>query len=116
MSSKNYAKIRFKNIRELVFLRDQIRKYPEQADWHVRQAILYALPPAYLRLYNWINQGVFGGEVNTNAVMKAWDWKPNMASTALNELWQFGLLSREEYTDEHGKGYKYKIAEHNESM
>lgn len=110
MSSKNYAKIRFKNIRELVFLRDQLRKYPNQADRLVKESIIVSLPPAYRNLYNWINQGIYGGEVNTATVMRAWDWKPNMASTALNELWQFGLLSREEYTDEHGRGYKYRIA------
>jgi hypothetical protein len=111
MNDKNYAKIRFKNIAELVFLRDQIRRYPEQTDWHVKQAILYALPPAYLKLYEWIRQGVFGGTVTTAAVMRAWDWKANYASTMLNELWQFGLLTRTEYTDEHGKGYKYTVGE-----
>lgn len=107
---------RFAHIHTLAELRRNVRQYPTLADTHIRNTIIESLPPAYRKLYDWINQGIYGGEVNTNIVMKAWDWKPNMASTALNELWQFGLLAREEYTDEHGKGYKYKIAEHNESM
>lgn len=106
---------RFAHIKRLVALRATLRRFPDETDQQLKGAIIESLPPAYRKLYDWINQGIYGGEINTNMVMRAWDWKPNMASTALNELWQFGLLTREEYTDEHGKGYKYKVAEHNES-
>lgn len=102
---------RFSHIHTLVELRRNIRQYPTLADTHIRNTIVESLPPAYRKLYDWISQGTFHGEVNTNMVMKAWDWKPNMASTALNELWQFGLLTRTEYTDANGKGFKYTVAE-----
>jgi hypothetical protein len=101
---------RFAYIHKLAQIRHDVAVFPDNTDTIIRNAIIRALPPAYHKLYDWISQGTFHGEVNTNMVMKAWDWKPNYASTMLNELWQFGLLSREEYTDEHGKGYKYKIA------
>lgn len=101
---------RFAHIHTLAELRRNVRQHPTLADTHIRHTIVESLPPAYRKLYDWINQGIYGGEVNTNMVMKVWDWKANMASTALNELWQFGLLERTEYVDTLGKGYKYKIA------
>jgi hypothetical protein len=100
---------RFAHIRALVELRANVLEYPNPAD-AVHDAIVDALPPAYRKLYNWISQEGYRGGVTTAVVMQEWDWKPNYASTMLNELWQFGLLSREGYFDEHGKGYKYKIA------
>lgn len=102
---------RFAHIHTLVELRRNVRQHPTLADTHIRNTIVESLPPAYRKLYDWINQGIYGGEVNTDMVIRAWDWKPNYASTMLNELWQFGLLSREEYTDKRGKGYRYKVAE-----
>lgn len=102
---------RFAHIHKLAQIRRDVAVFPEDTDTIIRNAIIRALPPAYHKLYDWINQGVYGGEVNTHMVMKAWDWKANMASTALNELWQFGLLERTEYVDTLGKGYKYKVAQ-----
>jgi hypothetical protein len=99
---------RFAHIWALVELRTNILDYPNPAD-AVHDAIVSALPPGYRKIYNWMAQGIYGGSVTTPMVMKAWDLKANHASTILNELWQFGLLTREAYTDELGKGYKYKV-------
>lgn len=110
---------RFAHIHTLVELRRDIAKYPESADAIIRVAIVNALPPKYNNLYQWI-RGLLRSRrlqwVTTADIMKAFYWEANMASTALKELHGFGLLSREEYTDGHGKGYKYKIAEDNESV
>ncbi len=100
---------RFAHIHKLAQIRRDVAVFPDNTDTIIRNAIIRALPPAYHKLYDWINQGVYGGEVNTNAVMKAWDWKPNMASTALLELHEFGLLDRVEKRDGHGKYFVYSI-------
>jgi len=102
---------RFARIHKLAQIRRDIAVFPDNTDIIIRNAIIRALPPAYHKLYDWINQSVYGGEVNTNMVMKAWGWKQNMASTTLNELWRFGLLSRAEHKDGHGKYYLYKAKE-----
>lgn len=100
---------RFAHIQKLVEIRGDVRAFPDNADRILHNAIVRALPKQYHQVYDWI--GACYSPVNSNMVMKAWDLRQNHASTILNELWQFGLLSREEYTDEHGKGYKYKVAE-----
>lgn len=102
---------RFWHVRELVHLREMLIKYPEQSDRLVKEAILYSLPPAYIKLYEWIRQGAFHGRVHSNAVCHAWGWKQNYASTALNELWQFGLLKRTECIDQSGKHFAYEVVE-----
>lgn len=101
---------RFKHVRELVFLREQVRKYPEQTDRLIRETILYTLPRSYVRLYEWIRQGVFQ-PVTSAVVARAWNINQNYASSMLNELWQFGLLERTERRDEDGKSYLYKAIE-----
>jgi predicted transcriptional regulator len=101
---------RFAHVQELVFLREQVRKFPEQTDRLIKESILYTLPRSYVRLYEWIRQGVFH-PVTSAAVAKAWDIKQNHASSMLNELWQFGLLERTERIDESGKRFVYKAAE-----
>jgi hypothetical protein len=101
---------RFAHIQALVALRTSVLEYPNPAD-AVHDAIVDALPPGYRKVYAWICQGVYGGKVTTPMVMKAWGWKSNMASTVLNELWQFGLLKRSEQVDEHGKRFVYEVAD-----
>ena len=100
---------RFAHIRQLVALRKQLQQSPVLADELMHTLIVESLPPAYLHLYRWIVE--CDHSITSNMVMLAWNWQANMASTALNELWQFGLLKREEYRDEHGKGYQYTIAD-----
>lgn len=100
---------RFAHIHKLVQIRRDIHAFPADADRILKNAIVRALPAGYHKVYDWI--GSLYAPVTTSAVCRAWELKPNHASTILNELWQFGLLKRTEYTDEHGKGYKYQIAD-----
>lgn len=100
---------RFAHIQKLVEIRGDIRAFPDNIDRILRNAIVRALPTQYHQVYDWavsIDRSVYSAET-----AQAWDLKQNHASTILNELWQFGLLTRTEYTDEHGKGYKYTVAE-----
>lgn len=99
---------RFAHIRNLVFLREKIALFPEKSDALLKIAIVASLPSQYRKIYDWI--GTCYHPVTSGAVMRAWELKPNHASTILNELWQFGLLTRAEYTDAHGKGFRYEIA------
>ena len=93
------------HIRELVHLREMLRKYPEQSDRLAKEAIVYSLPPTHVKLYEWIRQRVV--KVDTDTVCQAWNWKPNYASTLLNELWQFGLLTRSQ-DNESSKAFSYE--------
>lgn len=99
---------RFAHIQKLAEIRRDIQAFPDNADRILFVAIVRALPPGYYKIYDWI--GSCYAPVTTSMVCRAWALKPNHASTMLNELWQFGLLTREAYTDEHGKGFKYEIA------
>lgn len=99
---------RFAHIQKLVEIRRDIQAFPDNTDRILLIAIVRALPPSYHKIYDWI--GSLYAPVTSGAVMRAWELKPNHASTILNELWRFGLLKRTEYTDEHGKGFKYEIA------
>lgn len=99
---------RFAHIQRLVTLRKQVADDPTESDRIIRRTIVDSLPAGYHKVYDWI--GSLYAPVTSAMVMRAWELKPNHASMILNELWQFGLLTRTEYTDEHGKGYKYEIA------
>lgn len=100
---------RFAHIQKLVEIRGDVRAFPDNVDRILRNAIVRALPTQCHQVYDWV--GSCYAPVNSNMVMKAWNLQQNHASTILNELWQFGLLTRTEYTDEYGKGYKYTVAE-----
>jgi hypothetical protein len=100
---------RFAHIHKLVELRRDIQVWPDNADRILRNAIIQALPPGYHKVYDWI--GTCYAPVNTAMVMKAWDLKPNHASTILKELWEFGLLKRTETVDRSGRVFMYTQAE-----
>lgn len=98
---------RFAHIQKLVEIRRDVQVFPDNTDRILYNAIVRALPKQYHQIYDWI--GSCYGPVTSNMVMKAWGLQQNHASTLLNELWRFGLLTRTEYTDRNGKGYKYTI-------
>ena len=100
---------RFARIQKLVEIRGDVRAFPDTTDTIIRNAIIRALPKQYHQVYDWVVSCY--APVNSSMVVKAWNLQQNHASTILNELWQFGLLTRTEYTDEHGKGYKYTVAD-----
>lgn len=100
---------RFAHIQKLVEIRRDVQAFPDNVDRILYNAIVRSLPKQYHEIYDWVcslERSVYSAET-----AQAWNLRQNHASTLLNELWQFGLLTREEYTDEHGKGYKYTVIE-----
>jgi hypothetical protein len=97
---------RFAHIRKLVEIRRDIHAFPDNADRILYNAIVRALPAQYHKIYDWV--GACYHPVTSSVVAREWGLQQNHASTLLNELWQFGLLKRTEYTDERGAGFKYE--------
>lgn len=99
---------RFAHIHKLAEIRRDIAAFPASADRILLTAIIRDLPPQHKGLYFYATE--CAGWLTSAFVAERWHIKQNHASMLLQELWQFGLLKREAYTDEHGKGFKYQIA------
>lgn len=84
---------RFAHVRQLVSLRNQIALYPTNCDDLMRDAIFDALPPQYADVCRFVKS--HNGSVPSSMVATAFRLAQNHASSLLNELWQFGLLTRE---------------------
>lgn len=95
---------RFTHIRRLVTLRQRIASNPNAADGILRATIIESLPDQYRLIFYWIE----GASVTTPLVMDAWGLNANHASTILKELWEFGLLQREQRVDESGRVFIYR--------
>lgn len=96
---------RFKHIKSLAAARMLIAKEPANADSIMRDAIIAALPPQYDKVFRFVKS--HGGDVPSSMVSTAFRLAQNHSSSILNELWQFGLLTRVERIDESGKRYFY---------
>ena len=84
---------RFKHIQRLTAARMLIAKNPADADNILREAITDALPKQYNNIYRFVKS--HGGDIPSSMVATAFRLAQNHASGLLNELWQFGLLTRE---------------------
>lgn len=100
---------RFAHIQRLVILRKQVADNPTESDRIIRRTIVDSLPDGYRKVYDWIGSCYY--PVTSRSIARSWELGLTHASSILNELWQFGLLKRTEYTDEDGKGYKYQVKE-----
>lgn len=99
---------RFAHIQKLAQIRRDIQAFPADADRILLTAIIRDLPPQHKALYFYATE--CAGWLTSAWVADHYHIKQNHASMLLNELWKFGLLIREEYTDERGKYFKYQIA------
>lgn len=100
---------RFNHIHKLAEIRRDVRAFPDSTDRILHTAIVRDLPPQHKGVYEYAAE--YPGELTSAFVALRWNIRQNHASMILQELWQFGILERTEYTNEHGKGYRYKISE-----
>lgn len=89
----------------LVELRENIRQFPTLADEHIHNAIIESLSEAQRDLWHWIVE--CEGDTVTAEVMVTFDYTNQYASSLLKELYEFGLLEREQYAI--GNGYIYRV-------
>lgn len=99
---------RFGHIQELVFLRGQLRKFPNQTDRLVKESIILSLPRQYRQVYDWI---AARQPITSAMVAEAFGINQNHASTLLKELHEFGLLKREQKIDGNGRTFWYAQVE-----
>ncbi len=85
---------RFKHIKQLVCVRNLIAVEPANADQIVKDAIFDALPNQYADVYRFVKS--HSGNVPSSMVSTAFRLAQNHSASILNELWQFGLLDRQQ--------------------
>ena len=100
-------KPRFTHIRKLAEIRRDVYAFPDSTDVILKNSIIQALPDVHKRVYEFMCS--HGGNEPSTFVMTGFNMAHNQAADTLRELYEFGLLEREETRNENGKRYIYRI-------
>lgn len=87
----------------------RIEDNPAQAVQYARALVIDLLSPQQKQVYEYVYMATEA--VEPAEIRDKFGWSMNYASTLLKDLYEVGLLTREEKRDEIGRVYRYKVRE-----